>query len=38
VRATDWTSTVVKSAANCSACHVAAGEGNFDEHNVRIPH
>ena len=38
VRATDWTSNAEKSAANCSACHVAAGQGYFDEHNVRTPH
>jgi cytochrome c553 len=27
----------VGSAANCSACHRNAAEGNFDEHEVRIP-
>ena len=37
VRATDWTSTAVKSAANCGACHLGADRGNFDEHAVRIP-
>lgn len=37
VRATDWMSTAVKSAANCGACHLGAGRGNFDEHAVRIP-
>ena len=37
VRATDWTSVAVKSAANCGACHQGADHGSFDEHAVRIP-
>ena len=37
VRAIDWTSAAVKSAANCGACHQGADRGNFDEHTVRIP-
>jgi Dihaem cytochrome c. len=30
-------SSKVRSAANCSACHVGAEQGNFDEDAVRIP-
>ena len=37
VRTTDWTSSAVKSAANCGACHPGADRGDFDEHAVRIP-
>jgi hypothetical protein len=37
VRATDWTSAAVKSAADCGACHQGADRGSFDEHAVRIP-
>ncbi len=37
VRPGDWTSTAVKSAANCGACHAGAERGDFDEHTVRIP-
>ena len=37
VRATDWASAAVKSAANCGACHPGADRGSFDEHAVRIP-
>lgn len=29
--------TAVGSAANCAACHVHAADGNFNEHDVRIP-
>lgn len=27
----------VRSAANCSACHPAAANGNYDEHAIRMP-
>jgi hypothetical protein len=27
----------IKSAANCTACHGGADQGNFSEHAVRIP-
>jgi hypothetical protein len=27
----------IKGAANCMACHAGADQGNFSEHNVRIP-
>ncbi len=37
VRASDWTSTAVKSPVNCAACHRDAERGDFDEHRVRIP-
>ena len=32
-----WKLPAVKSAANCAACHTNAEQGNFDEHQVRIP-
>ncbi|MGZ5891817.1 MAG: diheme cytochrome c [Caldimonas sp.] len=32
-----WTRPAVKSAANCSACHSHAEQGDFNEHYVRIP-
>jgi hypothetical protein len=32
-----WQRPAVKSAANCSACHADAEQGNFDEQRVRIP-
>jgi Dihaem cytochrome c len=32
-----WKLPAVKSAANCSACHPKADQGDFDEHRVRIP-
>jgi cytochrome c553 len=32
-----WKSPAVKSAANCAACHTAAGRGDFHERNIRIP-
>ena len=32
-----WKRPAVKSAANCSACHAQAEQGDFNEHNVRIP-
>ncbi|MBK6851005.1 MAG: diheme cytochrome c [Burkholderiales bacterium] len=37
VSARTWKLPAVKSAANCSACHPKAQEGDFDEHAVRIP-
>ena len=37
VEASVWKCASVKSAAQCSACHTRADEGNFDEHQVRIP-
>lgn len=30
-------SPAVKSPSNCSACHLAADRGDFNEHSVRIP-
>jgi hypothetical protein len=35
--ASTWKLPAVGSAANCAACHPAAGQGEFDEHAVRIP-
>jgi len=32
-----WKSPKVKSAANCTACHVDGDQGNFSEHGIRIP-
>jgi hypothetical protein len=32
-----WKLPAVKSPANCAACHTNADQGNFDEHQVRIP-
>jgi len=32
-----WTRAAVKSPANCTACHPRAEQGDFDEHQVRIP-
>ncbi len=37
VSAATWKTAAVKSPANCSACHVGAAQGDFDEHAVRIP-
>ena len=37
VPAAVWTRAAVKSPANCSACHARADQGEFDEHDVRIP-
>lgn len=37
VPAAAWKRPAVKSAANCAACHARADQGDFDEHNVRIP-
>jgi hypothetical protein len=32
-----WKRASIKSAAQCTACHVQAEQGNFDEHQVRVP-
>ncbi len=32
-----WKLPAVKSAANCTACHTQADQGDFSERNVRIP-
>jgi mono/diheme cytochrome c family protein len=32
-----WKRPAVKSPANCTACHTQAGQGDFNEHTVRIP-
>jgi len=32
-----WKRPQIKSAANCVACHKGAEQGNFSEHEVRIP-
>jgi hypothetical protein len=32
-----WQRPAVKNAANCSACHAGAEQGNFDERQIRIP-
>lgn len=37
VSKTTWKLPAVKSAANCNACHRQAEQGDFNEHNVRIP-
>lgn len=37
IAARTWTLAAVKTAANCSACHVAADRGDFSEHNIRLP-
>lgn len=37
VPADTWKRASIKSAANCSACHTRADQGDFDEDNVRIP-
>jgi cytochrome c553 len=33
----DWDNPKVKSPANCTACHGQAENGDYSEHNVRIP-
>ena len=38
VPAATWKRASVKSASNCAACHSGADRGDFNEHNVRIPH
>lgn len=37
IAAATWKSRAVKSAANCNACHARADQGEFNEHDVRIP-
>jgi mono/diheme cytochrome c family protein len=37
VPAATWTLPAVKSAANCSACHTQAEQGDFSERRIRIP-
>ena len=37
VPAATWKRASVKSPANCSACHAQAQQGDFNEHDVRIP-
>ena len=37
VSAATWKLPVVKSPANCAACHRQADQGDFNEHTVRIP-
>jgi len=32
-----WKNPQVKSAANCTACHVDGDKGDYDEHSIRIP-
>lgn len=32
-----WKRPAIKSAANCSACHPQAEQGDFNEHRIRIP-
>jgi hypothetical protein len=37
VPAAAWQRPAVKSPSNCAACHAQAAQGDFSEHNVRIP-
>jgi hypothetical protein len=37
VPASTWQRADVRSPANCSACHRQADQGNYDEHDIRIP-
>ena len=37
VPAAAWKHAAVKSAANCAACHTAAGAGDYSERNLRVP-
>lgn len=37
VPAAAWQRPAVRSAANCTACHPQADQGDFDEHRVRLP-
>lgn len=32
-----WSRPSIRSASNCAACHARANEGEFDEHDIRIP-
>jgi len=37
VSAAVWRKPQVKTPSNCAACHRGAQQGNFDEHDVRLP-
>ena len=37
IPAATWKKAAVKSASNCIACHTRADQGDFNEHDVRIP-
>ncbi len=37
VAAATWQRPSVKSPSNCAACHTRAEQGDFSEHNIRIP-
>jgi hypothetical protein len=37
ISAAVWTLPAVKSAANCTACHTAAEQGDFRKRNIRMP-
>lgn len=37
VSAAAWRRPAVKSPSNCGACHTQADQGDFNEHDVRIP-
>ena len=37
IPASTWKLPAVKSAANCNACHARANQGEFNEHDIRIP-
>ena len=37
VDAATWHHPAVRSAGNCAACHAGAEQGDFNEHDVRIP-
>ena len=32
-----WKLPAVKSPSNCAACHMSAAQGNYSEHQIRIP-
>lgn len=35
--ASAWRNPAVKSASNCTACHIHAASGNWSEHGIRLP-
>jgi hypothetical protein len=37
VPAATWRLPAVQTPSRCAACHLGAEQGNFDEHDVRIP-
>jgi len=37
VSASTWKRASIKGPSNCIACHSKANEGNFNEHDIRIP-